>query len=554
MTDFKNKNIIRIVSDFNVGPLSGLLNNNLDDQQFKVVAAPYGQVYQSLTNSSESWIDIVWTSPERILPCFNKAYQFEEVVHDDILADVDDFVENLIRASETRYIFFAAWHLTANIGYGMLDWKDGLGLSNLLAKCNIRLAEKISERSNIFMLPTHSWMEGLLNPFSNKMWYATKVPYTSSVFENAAKNIAQYIDAINGKSRRLIVLDLDNTLWGGVVGENGWQGIRLGGHDHVGEAFKDFQLALKALSNKGIQLAISSKNDEAVAMEAINKHPEMILKRENFSGWRINWNDKAGNVLDLANEINLGLESIIFIDDNPAERSRISDALQGVLVPEWPKDPSMYVKALYSLGCFETPMISKEDRVRTVMYNSERNRKDIKYSVKNNDDWLKKLNTKITATNVNSSNIARVTQLFNKTNQLNLSTRRLAEQEIISWSDEKTRSMMAISVVDKFGDMGLVGIISVEAFGTKGRLVDFILSCRVMARQVEETLLHLAVSELENLGANIMEIVYVPTERNGPTLQVLENAGLEKVNPHKFKVDIDLGYEKPKLVELNRLD
>jgi len=188
------------------------------------------------------------------------------------------------------------------------------------------------------------------------------------------------------------------------------------------------------------------------------------------------------------------------------------------------------------------------------MYVSERKRRDLKYSVKNNDDWLRKLGTKVTAHHVNSNNISRVTQLFNKTNQLNLSTRRLAEQEIITWLDTKTRSMMAISVTDQFGDSGLVGVISVEASGVKGRLVDFILSCRVMGRQVEETLLYLAVSELANLGVNIMEIVYVPTERNRPTLQVLENARLVKVNPHVFRVNIDLGYEKPELVELNVLD
>ena len=187
-----------------------------------------------------------------------------------------------------------------------------------------------------------------------------KIPYISSVFENATMDIVQYIEAIKGKSRRLIILDLDDTLWGGVLGENGWQGLRLGGHDHVGEAFRDFQLALKALSNRGVQLAISSKNDEKLAMDAIDNHPEMILKKEDFVGWRINWNDKAVNIAELSEEINLGLESIVFIDDNPAERGRVSDALKGILVPDWPKDPAMYVETLYSLRCFENTTISKK--------------------------------------------------------------------------------------------------------------------------------------------------------------------------------------------------
>ena len=550
MTDEK---VISLISDFNIAPLSGFLKNKLTHPEFILETEPYGQVYQSLVRSTGSWLDIVWTSPERVLPGFQTACQLEEVAHEDILADVDYFAQSLISASEKRYIFVAAWHLPANMGYGMLDWKNGLGLSNLLAKCNIRLAEKVSESNNIFMLCTNIWMEGIKNPLSSKMWYAGKIPYNSGVFENAARHIGQYIDAIKGKSRRLIVLDLDNTLWGGVVGENGWQGIRLGGHDHVGEGFRDFQLALKSLSNRGVQLAISSKNDEAVAMQAIDNHPEMILKREDFVGWRINWNDKAGNIADLADEINLGLESLVFIDDNPAERSRVSDALPEVLVPDWPEDPSMFVETLNSLCCFENTTITKEDRVRTSLYISERNRKDIKYSVKNNDDWLRRLNTRVTARPVNSNNISRVTQLFNKTNQLNLSTRRLSEKEIITWLANKARYMMAISVTDQFGDMGLVGVIGVEALGRKGRLVDFVLSCRVMGRQVEEALLHLAVSELASRGVDIMEIVYEATERNGPTLQVLKNASLEEVNPRVFRVNCEIGYEKPEFVELNVL-
>ena len=551
MTDLKDKKTITLISDFNIAPLSGFLKNRLKHSEFLLETAPYGQVYQSLACSSESWLDIIWTLPERVLPGFQKACQLEEVLHEDVLAEVDDFAQRLIDVSEKRYVFVAAWYLPANIGYGMLDWRDGLGLSNLLAKCNIRLAEKLSESNNIFMLPTNSWMEGLKNPLSNKMWYAAKIPYDNKVFENATNHIWRYLDAIKGKSRRLVVLDLDNTLWGGVVGENGWQGIRLGGHDHVGEAFKDFQLAIKSLLNRGIQLAISSKNDEGVAMQAIDNHPEMILRKEDFIGWRINWNDKAVNIAELADEINLGLESIVFIDDNPAERSRVSDALPEVLVPDWPEDPSMFVETLNSLCCFEGTTITKEDRARTSLYIAERNRREIKGSVKNNDSWLRRLDTSVIVRPVNSSNISRVTQLFNKTNQLNLSTRRLSEQEITNWLDDEAHFMMAISVTDQFGDMGLVGVIGLEVLGSKGHLVDFVLSCRVMGRQVEETLLHMAVSELARRGASTMEIAYKATERNGPTLQILKNARLEEIEPSVFRVNCRIGYEKPEFVSLN---
>ena len=553
MTDPKDKKVITLISDFNVEPLSRLLKNrsNQDHSEFSFETAPYGQVYQSLARSTESWLDIIWTQPEGVLLGFRKACQLEEVLHEDILAEVDDFAQRLIDVSEKRYVFVAAWYLPANKGYGMLDWRDGLGISNLLAKCNVRLAERLNQSSNIFVLPTNGWMEGSKTPVSNKMWYAAKIPYHNEVFEKAANHIGHYLDAIKGRSRRLVVLDLDNTLWGGVVGENGWQGIRLGGHDHIGEAFKDFQLAVKSLLNRGIQLAISSKNDESVAMQAIDSHPEMVLKKENFIAWRINWNDKAANIADLADEVNLGLESIVFIDDNPAERIRVSDALPKVFVPDWPEDPSMFVEALKALRCFEGTTITKEDRARTSSYVAERQRREIRDCVKNRDSWLRRLGTCVTVHPVNERNISRVTQLFNKTNQLNLSTRRLSEREITNWLVDDAHSMMAISVADQFGDMGLVGVIGLELHGSKGRLVDFVLSCRVMGRQVEETLIHMAVSELARRGASVMEVVYKATERNGPTLQILKNAGLQEVGNNVFKVNCEIGYDKPEFVSLS---
>ena len=176
---------------------------------------------------------------------------------------------------------------------------------------------------------------------------------------------------------------------------------------------------------------------------------------------------------------------------------------------------------------------------------AERSRREEKYTLGGTEEWLRKLGTTVTMTSVNSSNLSRVTQLFNKTNQLNLSTRRLSEKEVVDWGNLENRSMKAISVSDQFGDLGLVGIISVEAHGDDGHLVDFILSCRVMGRRVEELLFHLAVGELSKLGAKTMNITYVPTERNRPTLEVLESSNLQNVDLHNYKIDIALGYDKP---------
>lgn len=546
---------MRLISDFNISPLAGFLRNMPINDELEIEVAPFGQVQQTLSNVSESWIDVVWTTPERTLSQFHKAFCLLDVNHEEVLREVEDFVDTLVATADGRFIFLTAWTLPEDyFGYGMLDWRDGIGLSNLLAKCNIKLSEEISKHSNVFLLPTHLWLQKRRNSTNRKLWYAAKIPYNAEVFEAAARSISQCILGIKGKSRRLIVLDLDNTLWGGVVGENGWQSVRLGGHDHIGEAFRDFQLELKALSNLGIQLAIVSKNDEEVALEAIENNPEMILKQNDFAGWRINWDDKAENIVDLIHELNLGISSVVFIDDNPAERTRVADALKDIFVPDWPADPANYVSALRNLGCFETPTISQEDRNRKKMYSSDRIRRDTKKNVRSNKEWLKKLNTEVIVEPVNVYNIGRVAQLINKTNQLNLTTRRLSESEITDWVAKENHRMMAISVSDCFGELGLVGLVGVASHGNDGQLVDFILSCRVMGRKVEETLIYLASHELTKLGCTKMKVCYSQTERNRPTLEVLEKANLHRVDTHNFELNLHKAYAKPEHISLKIIE
>jgi FkbH-like protein len=545
---------LRLISDFNVEPLGRYLRNVPGMESEAISTAPFGQVYPSLAKMRESdkWGSIIWTLAEKVIPHFSSAFNLEDVDHAEILHEVDHFADSILAAGHHQRVFVVSWVVPSGYsGYGMLDWRPGLGIRHLLAEMNLRLADRLARASNIYLLDAERWLLGVPHPESPQMWYATKVPYVPAVFERAAADIVSAIEAIQGTARRLIVLDLDNTIWGGVVGETGWEGIRLGGHDHIGEAYKDFQRELKSLSQRGIQLAIVSKNDESVALQAIDKHPEMLLRRNDFAGWRINWHDKAANVAALIEELNLGLASAVFIDDNPAERDRVAKALPELVVPEWPKDPTAYVSALRMLNCFNVASITKEDRSRKAEYVANRARRDVKYEVDSPDEWLHRLGTRVRVSRVSQSNISRVTQLFNKTNQLNLSTRRMSETEILKWTEAAGHAMLAISVSDHFGDMGLVGIIGVEAKDDDGKLVDYILSCRVMGRKVEETLIYLAVTELAKLGANKMAAQYLPTARNRPTLDVFHSTGLKEISAHRFTVDIKGGFPIPKSIALD---
>lgn len=528
---------LTLVSDFNIDVLARLLR--AADPTRVVEVAPYGQLFQALAGAAPdpSATSLVWGRAEAAMPTFARALALEPVEMDDCLAEVDTYADFIRRHAEgRRHVLVVAWSLpVGQRGYGMLDWQPGLGLANLLARMNLRLADRLAEAGNVRLLDGERWLRGVAKPALPKMWYAAKVPFANQVFEHAAADLVAALRAFSGGSRKLVVLDLDNTLWGGVVGETGWQGVRLGGHDHVGEAFKDFQAALKALANRGIQLAVVSKNDEAVALEAIDNHAEMVLRRDDFAGWRINWHDKAANIAALVGELNLGLGAVVFIDDNPAERDRVRNALPEVLVPDWPADPSAYVAALHSLDCFETAALSAEDRGRTAMYVAERQRRDHRQALASAEDWLVTLATTVTVEPVGPANLARVAQLFNKTNQVNMTTRRLSEKEIAAWAEAPNRSLLALSVSDRFGDMGLVGIVGVEAEGGEGRVVDFILSCRVMGRKVEDAMVGLAVAELTRLGAVSMEARYLATARNRPTLDVLRGAGLAEVEEHVFR-------------------
>jgi FkbH-like protein len=542
-----------LIADFNIDPLARILRHRLGPD-VSVTVAPYNQVYQSLRlpDDRREGCGVVWVRPESTLPSFAAALDLAPADHEECVAEVDTFAEVLLQfASHCRQCLVASWTLPpGRRGYGMLDWKPNLGLASLMARLNLRLAERLGSSPDIHVLDSGRWLAANPEPAS-KMWFAAKVPYATPVFEAAAADVQAALVALTGKSRRLVVVDLDNTLWGGVLGETGWQGVRLGGHDYAGEAYVAFQRALKVLSRRGIQLAVASKNDERVALAAFDDHPEMVLRRADLAGWRIDWNDKAANIALLADELNLGLSSVVFIDDSPHERARVRAALPDVLVPDWPLDPCQYADALLALDCFDTPALGGEDRRRTSMYAAERSRREARASVPL-EEWLRTLGTTIIAKPLGRDNVVRACQLLNKTNQLNMATRRLTERELLNWVEMAGRSVVTLSVSDAFGNMGLCGIIGVAVVANEALMTDFVLSCRVMGRGIEQTMIHLAVLEASRLGAKRLLAQFVPTDRNHPCLEILRASRLVESVEFSFTWDCRVEYEKPTYVAVIR--
>jgi FkbH-like protein len=526
------------------------------------VVAPFGQVVQTLhglgAEGASRGVDfaIVWTQPESIAS-FRELTLGQPVRLEDVLAEVDTFAAQLRAASSAiKALFVPTWVLPPHErGLGMIDLRPG-GLAFTVQRMNLRLAEALESTKNVYLLDASRWVAGAgRDALSSKLWFLGKVGFSKEVFAAAAADVRAALRGLRGGTKKVLVLDLDNTLWGGIVGDDGWDRLHLGGHDPAGEAYVELQRRILALGRRGILLTVVSKNDEAVALDAMRRHPAMVIKPEDLAAFRINWRDKAANIAELAAELNLGLQSFVFIDDNPVERARVHETLPEVFVPDWPDDCLLYPKAFLELGCFDTPAISKEDLERSKLYVAERNRDCLKKEVGSLDDWLKSLGTRVTFARLDASNVTRTTQLLNKTNQMNLRTRRLGEAELSAWAAEPGHELWTISVSDRFGDAGLTGILGLAHSGETLEIVDYVLSCRVMGRRVEETLLSAAVARAKALGARTLVAPYEKTPKNKPCFELFSASGLP-FDPETqiFRTEVSAGYPLPAAIEAVGLD
>ena len=549
-----------LVSDFNLQNFAGYLTNDPEFPAMEVMVAPYGQVAPILIDKdAPCWqngpdVAVVWTRPESVIPEFNTLLKYEKIHLPGILQQVDEYSALLISmSSRVKYAMVPSWVLPAYRSvFGVLDMKTGIGLTNTIMRMNLRLAENLEKTSNIHVLNSERWTaQAGSRAFSPKLWYLGKIVFDNQVFKAAVRDLKAALAGLLGFARKLIVVDLDDTLWGGIVGDVGWENLVLGGHHHLGEAYVDFQQALKSLQNRGILLAIVSKNEEQIALEAIRRHPEMVLRSDDFAGWRINWQDKAENILDLLEELNLGPQAAVFIDDNPAERARVKEGFPEILVPEWPPDPLLYPSALLGLRCFELPSLSPEDLARTAMYLSEKKRQAMKKAVSTPEEWLSGLGICVQVEELQPANLQRTAQLLNKTNQMNLSTRRMSQTQLAAWAEDRHHRLWTIRVSDKFGDAGLTGIVSLEIKDHAARIVDFILSCRVMGRKIEQALLAIAIQSARGSGVKDVSARYLPTPKNKPCLDFFKSlAPRVRQQGEDFILDGKQPFEVPEHIKI----
>lgn len=382
-----------------------------------------------------------------------------------------------------------------------------------------------------------------------RMWYLASIPYSDAFLPVVARAQVRILRALRGKTRKCVVLDLDNTLWGGVVGEDGPERLQVGGTAAPGNAFADFQRALDTLRRRGVLLAVCSKNNPDDALPVLESHPGMVLRREHFAALRINWRDKASNLVEIARELNIGLDSLVFLDDNPAERGQVRQRLPEVLTPEMPRDPALYARTLAELDVFDTLALTAEDLSRSRLYAEQQERHAFAEAAAGDlHAYLHGLDIVVRLAAPTPHTLPRIAQLVNKTNQFNVTTRRHTEAQVVAMAADPDWMVCAAEVADRFGDSGLTGVaIARRRDPDTWELDSFLLSCRVLGRGVEDALLHAVAQAARAAGARRLLGRFVPTPKNAPAADFFARMGFARTGEEGEETLWEMALDTPEL-------
>lgn len=417
--------------------------------------------------------------------------------------------------------------------FGSFDRLVAAAPARALARLNDLLAEAANaDGAAVLDIARATAREGIDFWFDTARWLQGKMEIAPQASARYGEMVMRIVAAQHGRSRKCLVLDLDNTLWGGVVGDVGVEGLALGEGSAVGEAHLELQRYVRRLKQRGVILAVCSKNEPAIAEQAFASHPEMVLKRDDIACFVANWQDKVENLSAIAGQLNIGLDSLVFVDDNPAERARVRSALPMVAVPELPDDPAGYVRALAEHGYFEAVSFTREDSQRAASYTANVQREALRGSSQSLEAFLEGLEMSVIHGPVAALDLERATQLINKTNQFNATGRRYSAQELALLAADDANITLQFRLSDRLGDNGLVSVMVLRAAGPgidDLEIDTWVMSCRVFGRQLEDEAMNIAVECARTRGVKALRARYVPTERNGVMSGLFRNLGFEPV-------------------------
>lgn len=461
-------------------------------------------------------------------------------------------IANKFSSTTMSKLIVANFSIPTFSSYGIFENKTDFGFHRMLNEINNKLADELSKSDSVYVYDFDKFVTkfGEKNVFDYKQFFFGDMKISLDYVPHLASDLMSYVIGHLGMSKKCIVLDLDNTLWGGIIGEDGFNGIKLG-PDPPGNAFVEFQKTLLSLHQRGIILAINSKNNYDDAIKVIREHPYMQLREDNFAAIKINWNDKVSNLREIADEINIGLDSLVFFDDDPVNREYVRISLPQVETVELPQDPSEFANVLKHLNEFSVLKITQEDQQRGKMYAEQRKRTDLGKSSSTLQDFLKQLHLKVSIKNANDFTIPRISQLTLKTNQFNLTTKRYQESDIKKFSQDPNYLVGCAQVEDKFGDNGITGVFIVDKKNPKEWYLDtFLLSCRVMGREVEKGILNHIINKAKESGAQQIRAKFIPTQKNKPIEDFLPNCGFKKESD-SWVYSVNLPFEIPDCLTIN---
>lgn len=517
----------------------------------RVFDADYNQVDAQLLDKDS---EIYRFQPEFLLLYLSTDRLYEEFLDAD-WSGRQEFAGRMAEKIE-RY-----WHLVSqnsnakvlqmnfteinDMAFGNYSAKTPVSFIWQIRKLNVLMQEKMAEHKEVYpidllAIQIRLGMERFYNPV---LYYHAKAPVDIEAVPYVAGAVTDTIAAIQGRIRKCVVLDLDQTLWGGVIGDDGLGGIEIG-ELGSGPAFSAFQRWLKQLKDRGILLGVCSKNNEETAREPFEKHEEMILRMSDLSIFVANWNDKASNIRYIQQKLNIGMDSIVFLDDNPFERDLVKTMLPEVEVPLLPEDPAEYVTFLQNSNLFEAASYSGEDRERTAQYQAEFRRQESMQCYGSIDDYLKGLCMTGEAKPFESVRFARIAQLTQRSNQFNLRTIRYTEDEIRKIAEDDNCLTLYYTLRDRFGDHGLVSVVIMRKTAETTLFIDtWLMSCRVLKRGMEEFIMNRLVEKASEKGFSTIEAEYIPTPKNSMVRDIYKTMGFSEVSKDRYCLDVD-DYEK----------
>lgn len=434
-----------------------------------------------------------------------------------------------IRARTGAHIVQSTFVLPYERPFGNYGAEVPDSLVAVVSEVNREICLRAKENAGVFVNDLDylaAWV-GRRHFIDEKLWALSKSLCALDQLPDVAQNIVDIALATQGRAVKCVVLDLDNTMWGGVVGDDGLEGIQLGDNDDTG-AFRSFQLFIRELSRRGIILTVCSKNDDAVARKAFSEHPGMVLRLEDIAVFVANWDDKATNIRRIRDKLNIGLDSMVFLDDNPFERNLVRQLVPEVIVPELPEDPVLYVRALSELNIFETASHSALDAERGQLYREQDQRDSERSRFEGLDDYLKSLETVARVARFERPDLPRIAQLIQRSNQFNLTTRRYSESDCANMMADANCFAFSTTVRDRYGDFGLINIVIPRRVDAVLEIDTFVMSCRVLQRGVEQLAMNKVFDLARQAGCEAVVGRYSPSAKNSMVKDFYQRFGFHQ--------------------------